>query len=133
MKKEFFVVIISAMVAFTFVVTGMYIGGARAAENERISRVEVILSRMAELSGYESLGIIDSYAISQRNGKLYDGPAIRAELFGRKGLEEPENCWPFTFDTVEGITLIKLVVYKGEQTEPIFQQEIEKVYLYGLM
>lgn len=131
--KRNFVVIISAMLVFTLLATAIYIGEANAAENERIARVERVLQRTAELSGYESLGVVDSYAISQRNGKLYDGPAIRAELFGRAGLEEPDNCWPFTFDTFDGVTFIKLVVYKGEQTEPIFQQEVEKVYLYGLL
>lgn len=132
MKKEAMVVI-SAMVVILLIATGIYIGEANAAELERISRVEGILNRTAGLSGYESLGVIDGYAISQRNGKTYDGPAIRDELFGRAGMEAPDNCWAFTLDTVDGITLIKLVVYKGEITEPIFDQEVEKVYLYGVL
>lgn len=133
MKKEYFIVVVSAMVVVVLLTVGIYVGKAKAAELERIGRVERALNRTAELSGCESLGVIDGYAVSQRNGKVYDGPAIRDELFGRAGLEAPENCWAFTLDTMEGITLIRLVVYKGEITEPVLQQEVEKVYLYGVL
>ena len=133
MTKKTFVAIISAMVAFFLIATGIYIGGANAAENERVARVERVLQRTAELSGYESLGIIDAYAVSQRNGKVYDGPAVINELFTRNGLETPDNRWATTFDEFDGVLFIKLVVYKGEQTEPIFQQEVDKVYLYGVL
>ena len=132
MKKNV-LVILSATLVIILLATAICIGEANAAEREKIDRVERVLKRTAELSGYESLGVIDAYAISQRNGKTYDGPAVRAELFKRAGLEVPENCWAFTADTLDGIMLVKLVVYEGEQKEPIFDQKVEKTYLYGVL
>lgn len=131
MKKNVLVILSATLVII--LLTAICIGGANAAERAKIERVERVLERTAEQSGYESLGVIDAYAISQRNGKTYDGPAVRAELFKRAGLEVPENCWAFTVGTLDGIMLIQLVVYEGEQKKPIFDQKVEKTYLYGVL
>ena len=133
MTKENFIALLSAFVAIVLIATGIFVGEAQASERERIARIERVLSKTAERSGYTSLGVIDAYAVSKETGYVYNGPAVRAALFERIGLKSPENCWVFTFDTFDGAAFMKLVVYKGATKEPIFEQEVEKVYLYAVI
>lgn len=133
MKSENCFVLFMAIAAIALLATGIFIGEAQSAELERIDRIEDTLDRIAEQCGYINLGVIDAYAVSKENGYVYDGPAVRAALFERAGLESPENCWAFGLDEYDGAYLLKLVVYKGEQQEPIWQQEVDQVYLYGIV
>ena len=132
MKKEYCLVLGAAIIVLTIMVFGICIGEIKSAELERICRVEEVLEETAGRAGYVNLGVIDGYAISRRNGKSYDGPAIRDELFGRVGLEVPENSWAFTAGEVDGVGLIRFVTYKGEMKEPITEQEVDQIYLYGV-
>ena len=72
MTRENKFTVVAAIVAIVLVMAGIFIGETKQAELEKIGRVERILNRTAELSGYKSLGVIDAYAISQRNGYTYD-------------------------------------------------------------
>ena len=132
MKRENAIVVILAALFVCVFITVVYIGETRATERARINDVETALERTAQISGYESLGVIDAYAISKANGSIYNGPAIHAELEKRAG-RELNNSWTFTFGEERGIQLLRLVVYKGQRTEPVFDQEIEKIYIYGSM
>ena len=134
MKKSNIIVAIFAAVAFLAIAMGIYFGEVQSAELSRIQRVEEALDRTAEITGYESLGIIDSFKVSRQNGSIYDGPAIVDELERRAG-RDLTNSWTFTFGEENGIDLIKLIVYKTGKTDttPIWEQEIDKVYLYGFM
>lgn len=133
MKRENYLVLVMAIVAIGLLATGIFIEEAQSAELDRIDRIEQTLDRIAEQCGYENLGVIDAYAVSKETGYMYNGPAVRAALFERASLEAPENCWAFGLDEYEGAYLVKLVVYKGEQKEPIWQQEVDQVYLYGVL
>lgn len=133
MTRENKFTVVAAIVAIVLMMTGIFIGETKQAELEKIGRVERILNRTAELSGYKSLGVIDAYAISQRNGYTYDGPAVRAALFERAGMESPENCWVWTFDTFDGVTFMKIDVYNDDDTRPVTQREVIKTYLYGVI
>lgn len=101
-------------------------------ENKRRARVEEALERVAQETGYESLGTVDAYQVSRDAGYVYSGQAVMKALFERRGEEPPTNYWTFLVDVDFGETTIhKMVVYKGEVTEPIFEQEVDKIYLYG--
>ncbi len=133
MKKSNIFVIILAAVAFMAIAMGIYFGEVQSAELSRIQRVEEALDRTAAITGYESLGVIDSFSVSRQNGSwIYDGSAIEAELERRAG-RDLTNSWTFTFGEENGIELIKLVVYKGNSSKPKWEQEIETVYLYGFV
>ncbi len=133
MKKSNIFVIILAAVAFMAIALGIYFGEVQSAELSRIQRVEEALDRTAAITGYESLGVIDSFSVSRQNGSwIYDGSAIEAELERRAG-RDLTNSWTFTFGEENGIELIKLVVYKGNSSKPKWEQEIETVYLYGFV
>lgn len=133
MTRENKIVVISALMAVVLLFTGIYVGETRAAELERISRTERVLSELAERLGCESLGVIDGYSISQKNGYVYDGPAIRTELFKRIGWSAPENCWAYSLAEVYGISIIKLQVYADNDTRPMMQREVVKEYVYGVL
>ena len=131
MKKEYTFVIVMAVIVLAAFTAVIWISEAQSSEQARVQRVEEQLKSVASVTGYESLGVIDGYAISKENGMLYDGPAIKAELAKRAG-RNLDNSWTFTFGEEQGIMLLRLVVYKdGEQTKPMFEREIEKTYLYG--
>ena len=132
MKKEYTIVLLLAVAAIALMCVGICIGEMQSCKLDRINRVEDILERTAEQSGYVSLGVIDGYAISQRNGYTYDGPAIRDELFRRAGLEVPENSWAFDLGEQDGIYLVRFVAYKGSPREPVTEQEVDQVYVYGV-
>lgn len=135
MKKSNIIVTIFAAVAFLAIAMGIYFGEVQSAELSRIQRVEKALDRTAAITGYESLGVIDSFKVSKQNGScLYDGPAIVDELERRAG-RDLTNSWTFTFSEENGIDLVKLIVYKTGKTDttPIWEQEIDKVYLYGFV
>lgn len=133
MTKENKIAMVSALLAVVLLLTGIYVGETKAAELERISRTERVLSELAEKLGCESLGVIDGYAISQRNGYVYDGPAIRTELFKRIGWSAPENYWAYSLTEVYGISIIKLQVYADNDTRPMAQREIVREYVYGVL
>lgn len=132
MKRENAIVVIAAFLVLAVFTTVIWIGEANSAEQARIKRVEEALEKTAKTTGYESLGVIDGYAISKANGSIYSGPAIHAELARRAGIDL-RNSWSFTFGEESGIELLRLVVYEGEQKEPIFQQNVERIYIYGLI
>lgn len=132
MKKEYFFVIITAIAAMIFMSIGICIGEIQSSRLERIERVEDILDKTAEQCGYISLGVIDGTSISRKNGKIYDGPAIRAELFQRIGREAPDNSWAFDIGEKDGIYLIKFVEYKGPRQGAVMDQEVERTYIYGV-
>ena len=82
--------------------------------------------------GYESMGVVDIYEVSRRNGSIYDGPAIKRQLYEQSGVEYTENDFDFYFGELEDdVMVFKKVVYEGEVKEPIFEQKIVKVYLYA--
>ena len=123
--------IILAIFAISLV-TGIVIGERQTAELQMKERVELALERAAEYTGYESLGVVDGYAVSKRNGCIYDGPAIKQALFEQNGLETPKNTLDFWFgETDDGVMLYKMVVYSDEAKEPLIREKVEKVYLYG--
>lgn len=130
MKKEHTSIIIMAVIVLAAFTAVIWISEAQSSEQARVQRVEEQLKSVASVTGYESLGVIDGYAISKENGMLYDGPAIKAELAKRAG-RNLDNSWTFTFGEEQGIMLLRLVVYEGEMTEPVFDQKVEKVYIYG--
>lgn len=132
MKMENAIVVIAAFLVLAVFTTVIWIGEANSAERARIKRVEEALEKTAKTTGYESLGVIDGYTISKENGCIYSGPAIKAELARRAGIDL-NNSWSFTFGEESGIELLRLVVYEGEQKEPIFQQNVERIYIYGLI
>lgn len=101
-------------------------------ENKQRARVEEALERVAQETGYESLGTVDAYQVSRDAGHMYSGQAVIKALFERRGEEPPTNYWTWLVDVDFGKTTIhKMVVYKGEPKEPIFEQEVDKIYLYG--
>ena len=130
MKKEYAFVIIMVVIVLAAFTAVIWVSEAHSAEQARIQRVEEQLKSVASVTGYESLGVIDGYAISKENGMLYDGPAIKAELAKRAG-RNLDNSWTFTFGEEQGVMLMRLVVYEGEITEPIFDQKVSKIYIYG--
>lgn len=133
MKNQNTVVVVMAIVVIVLFTIGISIGESINNKLARIERVEDILEDTAKQAGYVNLGVIDGSAISKRNGGYrYNGPAIRAELFKQFGLEVPKNSCAFELGEQEGILLVSLVVYKGEWQEPITEQEIEEVYIYGV-
>lgn len=120
------------IIVIAFFIFGITAGEQQAAELAKKARVEEALERAAKQTGYESLGVVDIYEVSKRNGNLYDGPAIKRELFKQNGLDVPDNAWSFWFgETDDGVMLFKMVTYKGEKTGSIFDMEVDKVYLYG--
>ena len=132
MKREYTIVLITLIASIILMGVGICVGENQTARIESIERVEDMLDRTAEHIGAISLGVIDGYAISKRNGYVYDGPAIREELFGRAGLEVPENSWAFDLGEREGIYLVRFVTYKGPMRQPITEQTVDQVYLYGV-
>lgn len=132
MNKENVFVVIMAIIALVLICVGIGIGEMESTRIGKIERAEDVLSRTARQTGAISLGVIDGYAVSSRNGKSYDGPAIRAELFKQNGRDVPENCWAFGIGEHDGVYLVRLVTYKGQQREPVWQQEVDKVYVYGV-
>ena len=132
MKNANTVIIVAAIAVIILFTIGVGIGESLNNKFARIERVEEILDETARHCGYISLGVIDGTTISRKNGYMYDGPGIRAELFKRFGLEVPENYWTFELGEKEGIHLIRFVVYKGEQREPVTEQEVDRVYIYGV-
>ena len=133
MKRDNYLVVVMAIMAIVLLATGIYVGEAQSAEFDRIDRIEGTLDRIAEQCGYVNLGVIDAYAVSKESGYMYNGPAVRAALFERIGQESPENCWVFGLDEYDGAYLLKLVVYKDDDSKPLTQREIDKVYLYGVI
>lgn len=131
MKKLVLITIVSILVVLG-TVAGVSYAESKIIENKRRARVEEALERVAQETGYESLGIVDAYQVSQDAGYAYSGQAVMKALFERRGEEPPTNYWTFLVDVDFGKTTIrKMVVYKGEVTEPIFEQEVDKIYLYG--
>lgn len=111
---------------------GVIEGERQSAEIARIQRIEKQLNRIAEYMGYESMGVVDIYEVSRRNGSIYDGPAIKRQLYEQSGAEYTENDFDFYFGEIEDdVMVFKKVVYEGEVKEPIFEQKIVKVYLYA--
>lgn len=111
---------------------GVIAGERQSAEIARIQRIEKQLDRLAEYMGYESMGVVDIYEVSRRNGSIYDGPAIKRQLYEQSGVEYTENDFDFYFGELEDdVMVFKKVVYEGEVKEPIFEQKIVKVYLYA--
>lgn len=133
MKKENIFVVVMAAIAIIVLTVAVCIGEAKSAELEKISRVEQVLDRTAKLSGYESLGVIDAYAVSKETGYVYNGPAVKEALFSRIGLEVPESYWVFTIEEFDGIALMKMVVYRDDDPRPLLQRDVEQVYLYGVL
>lgn len=131
-KKEYFFVIITAIAVMLFIGVGICVGEIQSSRLERIERVEDILDKTAEQCGYISLGVIDGTSISRKNGKTYDGPAIRAELFKQVGREASDNSWAFSLGEKDGIYLIKFVEYKGARQGAVMDQEVNQVYIYGV-
>lgn len=133
MKKEYTFIVLMSIVTLVVMTIGICIGEAQAEKFRRIDRVNDVLERTAEQTGYVNLGVIDGTEISKRNGMLYDGPAIREELFGRAGLEVPENSWAFGIGECEGIYLVRYVVYKTDpHCKALSEQEVEATYIYGV-
>lgn len=111
---------------------GIIVGERQSAEAARIQRIERQLDRVAEYMGYESMGVVDIYEVSRRNGSIYDGPAIQRYLYEHNGLVYTDNDFDFYFGEIEDdVMVFKKVVYEGEVKEPIFEQKIVKVYLYA--
>ena len=119
-------------VCVTLLTFGIIVGERQSAEAARIQRIERELDRVAEYMGYESMGVVDIYEVSRRNGSIYDGPAVQRYLYEQNGLEYTDNDFDFYFGEIEDdVMVIKKVVYEGEKKEPIFEQKIVKVYLYA--
>lgn len=132
MKNEYVFIIVMAIAALIFMGIGICVGEMESDKLGRINRAEELLEEVAERGNHVSLGTIDGYAISRKNGKTYDGPAIREELFKRIGKDVPENSWAFELGEYEGIYLVRFVEYEGERHEPITEQTEKAVYLYGV-
>ena len=130
MRREYAFVIIMAVIVLAAFTAVIWISEAQSSEQARVQRVEEQLKSVASVTGYESLGVIDGYSISKANGCIYDGPAIQAELAKRAG-RDLSNSWTFTFGEEQGVMLMRLVVYEGEKTEPVFDQKVSKIYIYG--
>lgn len=131
MKKIAIITIVSIL-GILVTVVGVSYDVSKIMENKRRARVEEALERVAQETGYESLGTVDAYQVSRDAGYMYSGQAVMKALFERRGEEPPTNYWTWLVDVDFGETVIhKMVVYKGEQTEPIFEQEVDRVYLYG--
>lgn len=134
MKKQYVAMILFIAVSAIFLTVGIYMGEAQSAEIRRIERTIAILDRLEKTTGYKSLGVIDAYAVSQETGCIYDGKAIDERLFAQAGIEYSDNSFDFFIDeTDDEVQIFKKIVYKGEQREPILQQEIEAIYLYGML
>ena len=64
--------------------------------------------------------------------EVYDGPAIKRELFEQNGLEAPKNALALWFgETDDGVMLYEILVYNDEAKEPLIREKVEKVYLYA--
>ena len=132
-RKEYLFALLFLVAIVTFLVTGVIVGEAQSAEIARIERIEQTINRTAQYFGYESLGVVDCYEVSKRNGNIYDGPAITKELFEQNGLSVPDNTFTTYFCERDGIMIHKMYVFEGERklTQPVMQQKIDKIYLYG--
>ena len=130
-KKEYLFALLFLVVGAAILVTGIIAGEAQSEEIARMERIERTINRTAEYFGYESMGIIDVYEISKRNGNIYDGPAVTKELFDRKNMEVPDNTFTVHFTDIDGVIVHKLYVFEGERKQPIMQQQIKQIYLYG--
>ena len=130
--KHYILVGLFLAVCVMLLTIGVISGERQSAEIARIQRIEKQLDRLAEYMGYESMGVIDIYEVSKRNGSIYDGPAINRQLYEQIGAEYTENDCDFYFGELEDdVMIFKKVVYEGEKKEPIFEQKIVKVYLYA--
>lgn len=126
MKTKHYILggIILTIFAISLVV-GIVVGEQQTIELERKERVELALERVAEYTGYESLGVIDAY-------EVYDGPTIKLELFEQNGMEVPKNALDLWFgETDDGVMLYEILVYSDEAKKPLIREKVEKVYLYA--
>ncbi len=133
MKKECTFIVLMAIVVLVIMSIGICIGEAQSEKIRKMERVNSILERTSEQTGYVNLGVIDGSEISKRNGMLYDGPAIREELFSRAGLKVPENSWAFGIGEYDGIYLVRFVEYETDpQRNSVVGQKVKNTYIYGV-
>lgn len=118
-----------------FLTVGIIVGENQSQEIAMIQRTEAYLNNLCQMTGYKNLGIIDGYAVSQETGCLYNGRAVDERLFEQNGMAYTPNQWDFFIsETDDGATIWKKVIYKGDEPhEPILQQEVEAIYLYGML
>lgn len=128
--KKIVIAIIAMVVMVGLLITGISYAETKIGEMKERARMEEALEYLSQKTGWINLGTVDAYEISKKSGLMYDGPGILKELFERKGLSVPENHWIFHYD-FDGVTLNKLVVYKGPVTEPVWEQQIDEIYIYG--
>lgn len=132
--NQFVCMIIVLVVSMAFITMGIVVGENNTRDMRIKELTEDYLNQYAQLAGCKSLGVIDAYAVSQETGSIYDGRRIEKRLFEQNGLEFEENTWDFFIEeTANGVLIFKKVVYQGEQRQPIMQQPVKEVYLYGLM
>lgn len=128
--RKIVIAIITAVVMIGLLITGISYAEIKIGERKEMARMEEALEYLSQKTGWISLGTVDAYEISKKSGLMYDGPGILKELFERRGMSVPENHWIFRYD-FGGVTLNKMVVYKGPMTEPIWEQDVEVTYIYG--
>lgn len=132
-KAKQYVMIGILILCMAILTIGIVVGETDSAEMMVKQRTESYLNRLQQATGIRSLGVVDAYAVSQKTGDLYNGPAVDRALFAQNGLEYEANSWDFFLnETEDGVMIFKKVVYTGEQKEPIWQQDVKAVYLYGM-
>lgn len=132
--NQFVCIIIVLVVSMAFITMGIVVGENNTRDMRIKEMTEDYLSQYAKLAGCKSLGVIDAYEVSQETGCIYDGRRIEQRLFEQNGLEFEDNTFDFFVEeTANGVLIFRKVVYEGEQRQPIMQQPVKEVYLYGLM
>ena len=100
---------------------------------ERISRYETKIKAVAEYTGMEYIGLINPTDISRRNGCLFDGPAIHAELLRMAGLDENSDTWTSMVKELgDDCLFYRLTVFEeGQENVLLRQKKVKAEYLYG--
>ena len=128
--RKIVIAIITAVIMIGLLITGISYAETKIGEMKERARMEEALEYLSQKTGWISLGTVDAYEISKKSGLMYDGPGILKELFERRGMSVPENHWIFRYD-FGGVTLNKMVVYKGPVQSPVWEQEVDEIYIYG--
>lgn len=127
MKK---LIIILVLVTVSIVII---FGGAIAiTKSVNMDRGERKIKELSEYTGMEYLGLINTDAVSKKDGYVYNGPAIAKEALKRAGLPEESDVWTIFVDEYSGVSIMKMTVYApGQEDVSLFKKKVLAEYLYG--